>query len=270
LRRPRNYDLGDKILEISKVNTFIVISFLAMASLISFGSVRAEELRPLFSPDQRKEIGEVVKEYLLLNPEVLRDASAELEKRTEQQQKAAQSKALEEHWAELVASRGSTIIGNPNGRINLIVFFDHNCPFCRASVDDVQKLIDTNPELRVALREFPILGTDSTDASRVALAVARQTDDFALRGRYYTLLMKAKGQMNGSIAVSTAIDLGLDGTKLRQGLHDTGINSILRENFAFAEALGITGTPAFIAGDQIIVGAVGPDRMQAAISTASR
>jgi protein-disulfide isomerase len=185
-------------------------------------------------------------------------------------QKDDQAKALKKYWSQLISPRGSTIIGNPNGRINLVAFFDYNCPFCRASVGDIQKLIDDNPELRVVLREFPILGQDSTDTSRVALAVAREAADPALRARYYTSLMKTKGQMDGALALSMATELGLDSAKLKRDLRDTDINAILQENYSFAEALGITGTPAFVIGDQVIVGVVGPERMQAAVSTASK
>ena len=120
--------------------------------------------------------------------------------------------------------------------------------------------------MRVVLREFPILGPDSTATSRIALAVARETTDAALRARYYTSLMKTKGPMNGPLALSTATGLGLDGAKLKADLRDPEIEAILRENYAAAEALGINGTPAFIVGDQIIVGAVGPDRMQEALA----
>ena len=88
-----------------------------------------------------------------------------------------------------------------------------------------------------------------------------------LGARYYTSLIKAKGQVNGSLALSTATSFGLDGAMIKSDLRGGEIDVILRENLAVAEALGITGTPAFIIRDEIIVGAVGPERMQAAIST---
>lgn len=240
-----------------------------LAGLFFLGSSRAQELRVPLSPEQRQAIGEVVKEYLLQNPEVLRDASLELEQRSEQQQKAEQAKALTQYRSQLLSSRGATIIGNPNGRVSLVAFFDYNCPYCRASVGDIQKLVDTNPELRVVLREFPILGPDSTATSRLALAVARETADIGLRARYYEALMKAKGSMTGSLAFTTATSMGLDSAKLKSDLKDPEIDAILRENFATAEALGVNGTPAFIIGDQVIVGAVGADRMQATLSAAA-
>lgn len=230
------------------------------------GTVRAQDHRVPLTPEQRQAIGEIVKEYLLQNPEVLRDASIELERRSEEQQKTGQAKALAQYRSQLLSSRGATIIGNPNGRLSLIAFFDYNCPYCRASVGDIQKLVDNNPELRVVLREFPILGPDSTATSRLALAVARETADTRLRARYYEALMKAKGSMTGSLAFTTATSMGIDGAKLKSDLKDPEIDAILRENFAAAEALGVNGTPAFIIGDQVIVGAVGADRMQATLS----
>jgi len=245
------------------------MSVALLAGLVFLGSARAQELRVPLSPEQRQAIGEVVKEYLLRNPEVLRDASLELERRSEQQQKAEQAKALAQYRSQLLSSRGATIIGNPNGRVSLVAFFDYNCPYCRASAGDIQKLVDANPELRVVLREFPILGPDSTATSRLALAVAREAPDIELRARYYDALMKAKGSMTGSLAFTTATSMGLDSAKLKSDLKDPEIDAILRENFAAAEALGVNGTPAFIIGDQVIVGAVGADRMQATLSAAA-
>jgi protein-disulfide isomerase len=245
------------------------MSIALLAGLVFLGAARAQELRVPLSPEQRQAIGEVVKEYLLQNPEVLRDASLELERRSEQQQKEEQAKALSQYRSQLLSPRGATIIGNPNGRVSLVAFFDYNCPYCRASVGDIQKLVDANPELRVVLREFPILGPDSTATSRLALAVARETPDLGLRTRYYEALMKAKGSMTGSLAFTTATSMGLDSAKLKSDLKDPEIDAILRENFAAAEALGVNGTPAFIIGDQVIVGAVGAERMQATLSAAT-
>jgi protein-disulfide isomerase/CheY-like chemotaxis protein len=246
------------------------LSIAAFVSLVFLGTARSEEPRLSLSSEQRQAIGEVVKEYLLQNPEVLRDAENELEKRVEQQQKSDQAQALEKYRDQLVSPRGSTIIGNPHGSKTLVAFFDYNCPYCRASVGDIQKLVDNNPELRVVLREFPILGQDSTDTSRLALALAGDTPDVDLRARYYTALMKAKGSMTGALALSTATVMGIDGAKLKHDLTNPEIDKILKENFTAAQALGVNGTPAFVIGDQVIVGAVGVDRMQAALSAASR
>lgn len=235
--------------------------------LVAPGSGRSEEARPLFSLEQRRVIEEIVREYLIQHSEILKDASLELERRTEQQQKANQAQMLEQHRDQIMSSRGGTVIGNPKGSISIVAFSDYNCPYCRASVNDIQKLIDSNPELRVVMRELPILGPESTDASRVALAVARQTSDMTLRARYFTSLMKTKGQVNGLIALSTATAFGLDGAKIKSDLRGVEIDVILRENLIAAEALGITGTPAFVIGNEIIVGAVGPERMLAAITS---
>jgi protein-disulfide isomerase len=245
------------------------LAIAVFAALTFLGATaHSQQLTLPLSPEQRQAIGEVVKEYLLQNPEVLRDASMELERRSETLQKADQAKALVQYREQLLSARGSTIIGNPNGKVSLVAFFDYNCPFCRNSVGDIQKLVDNNPELRVVLREFPILGKDSTDTSRLALAVARQTTDLALRGRYYASLMKAKGSMTGELALSAAAGMGIDTAKLKRDLKDPDIDAILRQNFVAAEALGVNGTPAFVIGDQVIVGAVGADRMQAALSAA--
>lgn len=221
-----------------------------------------------FSPEQRHAIETVIRDYLIANPDVLLEANAELDRRQEALQHQKQVKALEETRDRLNSPRGSTVLGNPKGKVTLVVFFDYNCPFCRASVDDIAKLGSANPELRIVLREFPVLGPESTAASRVALAASRQIMDVARRERYYRSLMTVKGHTDAKVAIALASSLGLDEGAVRRDLQDREIDVMIKENFGLAEELGINGVPAFVVGDSVMIGAIGYDRIQQAISGA--
>jgi protein-disulfide isomerase len=218
-----------------------------------------------FSPEQRQAIGEIVREYLLKNPEVIQEAIAELERRSQEAQKAAQAEALRSERDKLVNSPRDYVIGDPQGDITLIEFLDYNCPYCRKAVGDVKALIKADPKLRVVLKEFPVLGPDSVEASRVALAARPQ-----LRGgklfEYHTKLMETQGRVNGERAKSVARDVGLDMARLEKDLASSEINAALQENMALADKLGLTGTPAFIVGEEIIPGAVGVEPLRQLIA----
>lgn len=243
------------------LNTLIVLA-------VSCGLARAQESSS-FTADQQRAIEQIVRGYLLQHPEVLLDANQELQRRNEEAQKLAQTAALRRDRDQLISPRGSTIAGNPRGTINVVEFFDYNCPYCRTSVGDVEKLVADNPQVRLVLRELPVLGPDSIEATRVALAVAKETTDPAIRSKYYLTLMSMKAHINGAVALATAEKLGLDGAKLKSDIADPDIEAIIKENLRMADVLGVTGTPTFVIGDQIIVGAVGLAQMQAALRGAT-
>ena len=249
-----------------------ILSRLLVAAAVMWGvfcsPVVAQQVDSPFPAQHRRAVEQNIREYLLQNPEFLREVSAELERRGAEEQKAQQAKVLEVSRERLISARGGIVLGNAKGSVTLVVFFDYNCPFCRASVDDVQALIQSNPDLRVVIKEFPILGPESIEASRVALAVGRQFKDAEVRSRYYRTLMKTKGRMNGDLALSSAAKFGVDVAKARGDLQDNDIDAMIRENLTFAESAGINGTPAFIVGYQIIMGAVGVDAIRDAISKA--
>jgi protein-disulfide isomerase len=255
-----------KYMWFTRVMLCVLLAFGLM--LFDHGGEAAEKSDVPFPTEQRQAIEQIIREYLMRNPEVLRDVAAELERRNAETQKAEQDKVLKQTRDALSASRGSITLGNPNGKVALVQFSDYNCPFCRASVDDIQKLIKANPQLKVIMREFPILGPESIEASRAALAVNKQLQDLELRGKYYLSLMKVRGVMNGELALSSASKLGLDAAQARKDIRDPDIDLMLRENLSLGEAIGITGTPSFVIGDEILVGAVGFERIQDAISRA--
>jgi protein-disulfide isomerase len=220
---------------------------------------------PVFTEQQRQAIGEVVKDYLLKNPELLQDVMAELEKRQAEQQRVAQSAALKEARATLINAPHSIVAGNPSGDVTLVEFFDYNCGYCKRALGDVRALIKGDPKLRIVLKDFPVLGPDSVEASRVALAVKNQLSGEKLVD-YHFKLMASQGRVNGERALAVAKDMGVDTARVQKDMEAAEVRAALQENVGLGDKLGLSGTPAFIIGDEVIPGAVGLEPLKQVVA----
>jgi protein-disulfide isomerase len=161
-------------------------------------------------------------------------------------------KALSEKRRELERDRDSPVLGNPNGDVTLVEFFDYRCGYCKQVAGTIQALATEDKQLRIVMKEFPILGKDSVFASRAAVAAQRQ-------GKYasfHMALMNHKGQLTEEAVLKTAASVGLDVDRLRAEMGREEIDAQLRRNYELAQELQIRGTPAFIVGDELIPGAV--------------
>ena len=237
----------------------------ALAGLMMAAAPFAQAQAPQFSPEQRRAIGEVVKEYLLQNPEVLQEAIVELERRQQETQKLAQAAALKESREALVNSPHGVVVGNPSGDVTLVEFFDYNCGYCKKALADVQTLMKSDPKLRVVLKDFPVLGPDSVEASRVALAVKNQLQGQKLLD-YHVKVMDSRGRVNAERAVAVAREIGVDVARLQKDMEGAEVRNALQENMALGDKLSLTGTPAFIIGETVIPGAVGIDPLKQVIA----
>lgn len=225
---------------------------LVVAALLAAAPVAAAE----FSPAQRSEIETVVREYLLRNPEVLRDAYMELEQRTAQNEAAQRSKALAENKALLSRSEHNAVVGNPDGKITLIEFFDYNCGYCKQALPDLARLVKEQPDLRVVLKDFPVLGPGSVEAAQVAIALRKQ-----LGGEKYWAfhqkLLGTRGQIGKAQALAAAREAGANMDQLAKDMGGPEIAASLQEVAKLADALSLSGTPTYVVGDEVVVGAVG-------------
>lgn len=219
-----------------------------------------------FTDLQRRAIGEIVKDYLLKNPEVLTEVIAELEKRQTEAQRVAQASALKETSQTLLNASHSYVVGNPSGDVTLVEFFDYNCGYCKRALGDLRTLLKSDPKLRVVLKDFPVLGPDSVEASRVSLAAKNQLQGDKLFD-FHMKLMDSKGRINGERAMAVAKDMGLDMARLQKDLESAEIRSALQENMGLGDKLGLTGTPAFVIGDAVIPGAVGLDPLKQVVAS---
>ena len=210
------------------------------------------------APTDKAAIEQVVRDYLLENPEILPEAMQRLQQREAQKQLASAGDDLEK------ACPGA-VLGSPAGSVTLIEFTDYACGYCRASVPEVEALIAANPDLKVVIRELPILSPASADAARWALAAAEQ-------GRFeaFHKAMFAAGRPDGQSIEQAARAAGLDLDRARRTAAEPRIEAELKQNLTFARQLRIDGTPAFVVGDQMLAGAVGREVLQNAIDEAKK
>ena len=243
------------------------VSALALAGSLALGAAagaRAEEPAP-FTDAQRKAIEGIVKDYLVKNPDVLQEAIAEGERRAQETQKLAQAAALKESREALTNSPHGIVAGNPNGDVTLVEFFDYNCGYCRKAFTDVQTLIKSDPKLRVVLKDFPVLGAESLEASRIALAAKLQLRPEKMFD-FHAKLLETKGRINGERAIAVAREFGADVERLKRDAQGPEVKAALTENVGLGDKLSLSGTPAFVIGDEILPGAVGVEPMRKTIN----
>ncbi|WP_210488237.1 DsbA family protein [Microvirga antarctica] len=236
----------------------------ALMGALAFGSTAMAQA-PTFSDSQRQAIGEIVRDYLMKNPEVLQEVIGELEKRQADAQRVSQAGALKETRDTLLNSPHSLVVGNPAGDVTLVEFFDYNCGYCKKALADVHSLVKSDPKLRIVLKDFPVLGPDSVEASRVGLAVKNQIQGDKLYD-YHVKLMESRGRVNGERALAVAKEMGLDVARLQKEMAGAEVKAAIEENAGLGDKLGLTGTPAFIIGEEIIPGAVGLEPLKLVVA----
>ena len=206
--------------------------------------------------DQKTELGAFIKDYLVSHPEVLREAIDALDKHDKQIAEEARLSAVKNQAATIYRSKNQADIGNPKGTATLVEFFDYNCHFCKGALPDIAKLMKDDPQLHVVLKDFPVLGPGSVEAARVAAGVRGQ-----LQGdRYWDFhnkLLGMKGPVGKKEALGVAKEMGLDMDKLEKDMASKETEDGLREVLSMADELQINGTPTFVVGDTVVVGAVG-------------
>ncbi len=218
-----------------------------------------------FSADQTTEIQGIIKDYLIKNPEVLRDAITALDAKEKANETENRSKALARLSSDLSSGPDAFSVGNPDGKITLVEFFDYNCGYCRRSIPDVVRLMKDNPDLKVVLRDFPILSPSSVDAAIVAGAAHRQlsADKF---WDFHKALLGNHGLVGKEQAIAAAKALGVDMAQLDKDAADPKVRSAIQHTDSMAKDLNLNGTPTFVIGGDVEVGAVGYDQLQADIT----
>ena len=197
-----------------------------------------------------------VHDYIVSHPEVLVEAADQLKTQGNERQLAEIADAVNKPYP-------GAVLGNPAGTVTLVEFTDFACTYCRGSVADVEALIAANPDLRVVVRELPIIAPTSPDAARWGLAAAEQ-------GKYpaFHKAMFAAGRTDPASVAVAARAAGLDLDRARQVVADPKVNAEIAANMEFARKLQISGTPSWVAGKQLIVGAVGREALAKALIAA--
>jgi protein-disulfide isomerase len=219
--------------------------------------VRAAE----FTDAQKAALGPLIRDYLLQNPEVLRDAMAALEQKQKQDEDAKRLQVVDGESKALFDSPFQATLGNPQAKVSIVEFFDYNCGYCKRALDDMAKIVKSDPDVKVVLKDFPVLGPGSVEAAQVASAVRNQFKGDKFWAYHYKLL-STHGPVGKAQALSVAKDLGADMDQLARDLDQPDIKAGIQKNMQLADALNLTGTPSFVVGHDVVVGAVGYDELK--------
>ena len=213
-----------------------------------------------FSDAQKAALGPLIRDYLMQNPEVLRDAMAALEQKQKQDEDAKRLQVVDDESRALFDSPFQATLGNPQAKVSIVEFFDYNCGYCKRALDDMAKIVK-DPNVKVVLKDFPVLGPGSVEAAQVASAVRNQFKGDKFWAYHYKLL-STHGPVGKAQALSVAKDLGADMDLLARDLDKPDIKAGLQKNMQLADALSLTGTPSFVVGHDVVVGAVGYDELK--------
>ena len=240
------------------------IAFATAVSLALAGAAPA--VAQSFSADQREEIGKIIKDYLLTHPEVMQDVMAELEKRQQSADAEKHRAAVVENKATLFSSPHQVVLGNPQGNVTMVEFFDYNCGFCKRAMTDMLDLIKTDNNLKFVLKEFPVLGEGSVEAARVAVAARMQDANGKKYIEFHQKLLGSRGGADKMRALAVAKEVGFDMPRLERDMGSDEVKKTIEENMKLAEALGVNGTPSYVVGEEVVIGAVGLDALREKIS----
>ncbi len=235
---------------------------LMLAAMVAPQAAIADEL----TADQRNEVRQIVREYLVQNPDIVIEAIQAYQARAEEEKRNGLQAALADNKNELERDPTSPVIGNPDGDVTVVEFMDYRCGYCKKVFPAVQELLKTDGNIRYVVKEFPILGPDSVVASQAATAIWLSAPEKYMT--FHTALMEVRGGLSTNRVVAMAEELGLDGQQVLSGMGSPEVESAILKNRELAQALGISGTPAFIIGNQLIPGATSVERLRELVAAA--
>ena len=221
-----------------------------------------------FSDGQRGEIETIIKSYLVSHPEVLEEAMAELNKRQAAAEDEKHQASVAQNSNAIFNSPRNVTLGNKNGDVTFVEFFDYNCGYCKRAMSDMLDLMKSDPKLKVVLKEFPVLSEGSVEAARVAVAVRMQDPGGSKYLDFHQRLLGGRGPADKARALAAAKDAGLDVARIEKDMTSPEVRATIEENFKLAEAMGMNGTPSYVIGKQVVVGAIGLDGLKEKIGLA--
>jgi len=216
------------------------------------GAPARAAITDVFDDAQEKAIQEIIRSYLLANPELLDEVIAELQRKREAEAAIAREEAIRKYLPELYKTDSKYArYSMGDGDVVLIEFMDYNCGFCRNAYSTLRDLYE-EADIEVRFVEFPVLGPASILAAQAALAAEKQ-------GKYlefHDALMSLETRINDEeMILATAEEVGIDVEKMKQDMQAPEIRQMIEDNFQLAENLGVQGTPAIFVGETFISGA---------------
>ena len=245
---------------------FLVRLALAAGLMLTLGALAGQAQS--ISDTQRGEIEKIIREYLVKNPEVLQEAMNELEKKQAADESEKHKAAVKDNAEIIFNSPRQVVTGNPQGDVTFVEFFDYNCGYCKRAMADMFDMMKADPKLKVVLKEFPVLGPGSVEAARVAVAVRMQDKTGKKYMEFHQKLLSGRGQADKARALAVAKEVGLDVARIERDMASDEVKATLEESLKLAEKLGLNGTPSYVIGSNVVVGAVGVDKLKESVNTA--
>jgi len=209
-----------------------------------------------------------VHDYILAHPEVIMEALQSLDVRQREAEAKAASAVLTAKTDEVFRDSASPVGGNAQGNVTMAEFFDYNCGYCKRAMTDMLDLLKNDPKLKFVLKEFPVLGEGSVQAAQVAAAARIQDKGGKKYLEFHQKLLGGRGQADRARALAVAKDVGFDMAKLEKDMAGDEVKQQIEESLKLGEALGLNGTPSYVVGSDIVVGAVGIDALKGKINAA--
>ncbi len=203
----------------------------------------------------RAEMQEVIEQYIKNNAEVLRDALASLAAREE-------AERLQAGIIRVRDDEGDPVMGNPNGSLTIYEFSDYNCGYCKRMFAPIMQMLAANSDVRMVIKEFPILSQSSVTAAKAGIAAQKQGKFKS----FHAEMMTYRGQVNHASIMNAADEAGLDLAQLKQDMNSPETTAIITRTRSAAAALSINGTPGLVIGDTVIPGAIGIEELQTVIN----
>ena len=204
-------------------------------------------------------IEKIVRDYILSHPEIIPEAMTRMQTREV-------TRLLDSNRKEIETPFAGAVAGNPDGDVSVVVFFDYACPYCRQGHADVTKLAASDPGVRIVYRDFPVLSPASEEAAMASLSAAQQ-------GRYtkfHNAMFESPGKVAHERTIAMVRGAGLNETQTAKDLNAPALKNEIKKNLELGRALGLTGTPSYVVGNQILSGAVGYDKLKEAVAAARK
>lgn len=207
--------------------------------------------------NNKEQFGDQVRAYLLENPKIIREVIEELGRVETAEKEQQNNKTLSKFRSELENDGYSFVAGNPDGDVTIVEFFDYRCGYCKQSFPDLMKTVEADGNIRLVLKEFPILGEESVLASRAAMAAQMQNKYM----EFHVALMENRGSLSLERLTDIAQSVGINVEQFKTDIESPEITNQIGNTYQLANALNISGTPAFIIGGQLAGGAIPQSQM---------
>ena len=224
-----------------------------------------------FSDDQKQAIEGIIKDYLLKHPEVVQDAMTALEKKQQDADAEKARTTIKDNNATLFNSPHQVVLGNPQGSVTVVEFFDYNCGYCKRALPDMLTLLKTDFEHQIRAQGVSGPGRRfRRSRSRRSRGPACRTRPARNTSTFHQKLLSGRGPADKAHALAAAKDTGFDMARIEKDMNSDEVKTTIDEDMKLADALGVSGTPSYVVGSELIVGAVELDALKEKLAAAQK